>query len=139
LRKVAGTFNNESLDGPMTCRIFVFDANGVWVDGFMEELCATDWKTQFALSLNEFKDCFVESETDVLILRGTYDLETLEYIKSVFGEKPSCGLIWIYPRCDRLNSPYFLMADNSVPYETSYQELIAITRSIYSMLTPTEN
>lgn len=118
----------------MTCRVFIFNSHDLWHEGFSEKLRAMDWQIQFATNLDEFKIRFVESEADILILRGINDLENFEHLQAIFGVRPSCGLIWIYPECERFNSPYFLIADYKVPLETSDVELVAIAQALLKLL-----
>ena len=118
----------------MICRIFILDSNDKWLLGFNDKLRALGWMTQFALNLEEFKHRFVESETDLLILRGIDDVATLEHLNSIFDVRPNCGLIWIYPCREPFRSPYFHMADHRVPLETSDVELLAIAQSLFKLL-----
>jgi hypothetical protein len=118
----------------MTCRVFILDCNNQWLTGFIYDLRLLGWTTQFALNLEDFKHRFVESETDVLILRGIDDLATLEYLESIWGVGPSCGLIWMYSTRERFNSKYFWLADNRVALETSNVELVAIVQSLFRYL-----
>ena len=118
----------------MICRVFILDSHNLWLESFRYKLSVMGWEVQFAINLNDFKIRFVESETDILILRGMDDRTTFNYLRSMFDLRPSCGLIWIYPGHDRFSSPYFSMADHRVPLETSDIELIAIAESLFKSL-----
>jgi hypothetical protein len=118
----------------MICRLFIMSSHDLWLKGFREKLQVMDWQIQFAINLDEFKIRFVESETDILILRGIDDQATFEHLQTIFGVRPNCGFIWIYPGGERFSSPYFCMADHRVPLETSDIELIAMTQSLFKLL-----
>lgn len=118
----------------MTCRVFILDSNDLWLVGFMVKLRAMGWQVQFAVNLEEFKFRFVEPETDILILRGIEDLATFEYLQSMFGLSPTCGLIWLHTMRERFSSPYFQIADHRVPLEITDIELIEISKSLFKLL-----